>query len=75
MNLPTDTDADPIITALRKIETLHPRSFAGFDMGAEIERANRLRERADGSFYTRGPCEGDQDLAETLADQAYDSRE
>ena len=51
--------SDPLINALRTLIRLHPRGFDGFDMGNEIERANRLMERADGSFYTRGPTVDD----------------
>ena len=60
--------SDPLITAMRRLNQLHPRSFDGFDMGAEIERANRLMERADGSFYSRGPTVDDL----TDDDSAYE---
>jgi len=56
--------------ALRKLSDMYPP--VEIDFGDEIERANRLMERTDGSFYQRGPRVDDG----ADEDRAYDeSRE
>ena len=66
-------NADKVINALKRLDELHP--VTPFDLGSEIEHANRLRERADGSFYERGPTLDDIDAAATEADRKRDERE
>lgn len=63
-------NADNVIAALKKLGDLHP--VTSFDFGNEIEHANRLRERADGSFYHRDITADDIDAAATAADVARD---